>query len=241
MVAKTNFTSKNNPIKPIQIDGHNGDHITISEIDYDKDVTPQFLSELTKFFCTNFMDNTKYEPLIKIREGSPEEKQKYLKAFEDDYAASFENEKDEGNLTMLTARNDDGELVGAMLSRPYRVLPGSDDTALYLDSLAIDPNQRGLHLAQIMINKTLDANKNDFTDACFGSTPGAVTFYDKLGFKQFDESDPDQKIVSDELHKVLDYADCLTYYTIPLQPDKPRWYTVCAERIRQEAAKLPRQ
>ena len=161
------------------------------------------------------------------------ERQKYLNEFAKDYSDSFQRENKRGDITMLTARDDNGKLVGAMLAYPYNALPKSDETTLYLDSLAVDPNQRGLHLAQIMINKILDANRKDFTDACFGSTPGAVTFYNRLGFNQFDESDADQKLVFDELHKVFDYMDCLTYYTIPLQPDKPRWYTVCAKEIRK--------
>ena len=226
----TSFTSRNNPIKPINVKSES-DNITISEIDYDKDVTPAFITEITNFFCKNFMDNTKYLPLIKIRDGSPEEKEYYLGEFKSYYSDIFKSEKEAGNITMLTAKDGNNKLVGGFLAYPYHVLPKSEENTLYLDSLAVDPSMRGLHLAQIMMDETLEANKNNFTDAVLGSTPGAVKFYDRLGFKQFDMSDEAQKVVADEINNVLDYADCLTYYTKPLQPDSPRWYTVCAREI----------
>jgi hypothetical protein len=38
----------------------------------------------------------------------------------------------------------------------------------------------------------------------------------------------------EKLDEITDYMDCLTPFSKPLQSDKPRWYDVCADAIKNE-------
>ena len=230
---KLNFTSRNNPVKSFNIASKLGD-IKISELDYDREVNLTLIEKLSRFFTENFSKNTYYEPLIKIRCGTPAEKLKYQKEFDEYYSDIFNHKDNRDNLTMLVGKDKDGRILAGCLSYGYHYLPKGKDTTLYIDSVAVSPELRGLQIAKTMLEKTFEANQKSFNDVFLASTPMATTFYEKLGFKHMTRENPSQKVVLEKLDEITDYMDCLTPFSKPLQSDKPRWYDVCADAIKNE-------
>ena len=229
--SKPNFTSRNNPIAPFKIASKLGD-IKISEIDYDKDVTLTLMKKLSNFFTEHFSQQTYYEPLKKIKSGTPAERLKYQKEFDQYYTDIFEHKDNKDNLTMLIGTDKDNNIVAGCLSYGYHDLPKGKDTTLYIDSLAVSPELRGLNIAKTLLEQTFNANKKSFNDVFLASTPMATKFYEKLGFQKMTRENSSQEIVLKKLDEITDYMDCLTPFSKPLQENKPRWYDICANAIK---------
>ena len=219
-----NFYSIQNPVKPFRVATKHG-NLTVSEIDYSKDLTPNFIKKINKFFTDNFSVETNDPFWLRYRKGTPEEKLKHIKLFEKYYTSIFNNEKNKQNLTLLLAKDQKDNIQGACLTYGNHEIPGTFDTTLYVDSLATNKKYRGQKLAQSMLEASLSVNKNTYTDVYLTSANYANPFYEKLGFLKLNPNNYKEKRVLDYIERTRrDYPEHITPYYKPLQDDKPRWY-----------------
>lgn len=216
----TNFKSLNNPVKPFKVVTKAGD-ILVGEIPIDKLKKKKVTKSIAKLFCKSFSQSSE-EPYW---QGFYEKKNRYQMI--NDYIKYFQSkiQNDDGNLTMLVAKNQKGKLCGASFSYTYKEVPSAGNSTCYLDSLAIDESCRGTGLGQILVNKTMDINKNTFTDIFVKAINKAVGFYERLGFNKLAPDTPNKKYITERLVKFGEgYPDYATLMTKPLQENKPRWY-----------------
>lgn len=223
------FGSIQNPIKPFKVATRQGG-LTVSEIDYSKDLTPNFIKKINKFFLDNFSVETNDTFWLRYRKGTPEEKLKHIKLFEKYYTSIFNNERNKSNLTLLLAKDQKGSIQGACLTYGNHEIPGTFDTTLYVDSMAINKKYRGQKLAQSMLEASLSANKDTYTDVYLTSANAANPFYEKMGFLKLNPNNLKEKRVLDYIERTRrDYPEHITPYYKPLQYDKPRWYETYVE------------
>ena len=223
------FTSRLNPIKPFQVDTKLGP-LSFSEISTKELPKGKLLEEIADFFCTNFASFTK-DPYwlaynnkknqVYIREGY----MNYLKP---------KIKYDDGNMTMLTGRDKDGKLRAACLSYSFGEVPFAWNTTCYVDSIAVDKKFRGCGLGKIMLDKTIDINKNTFTDVFLKGEVMAAGFYEKMGFNKMTPDDRAQRLVVEKIAEHGDgYPDYIHFFTKHLQPDKPLWYEVINKMMKR--------
>ena len=227
------FKSRQNPVEGFKITSSALGDINVSEIKCG-DVDFALVKRLSNFFTEIFSKCTfyNYEAIIKIRSGTPAERLKYQKEFDEYYANIFNNENNQNNLTLLVGTDKKNNILAACLAYGYHYIPKGKETTLYVDSLAINPKLRGLNLARTMLDRIFSANKNSFNDVFLASTSMATKFYEKLGFTEMTRENPSQAVVLNKLNGVMDDMDYLTPYSKPLQNAKPRWYNVCADAIK---------
>lgn len=225
------FKSRQNPVEAFKITTSALGDINVSEIKCE-DIDFTLVKRLSKFFTENFSKQTFYEPLIKIRSGTPAERLKYQKEFDKDYEDIFKHKNNQNNLTLLLGTDKKNNILAACLTYGYHYIPKGKETTLYVDSIAIDPKLRGLNLARTMLDRIFAAHKNSFNDVFLASTPMATKFYEKLGFTKMTKESASQAVVLNRLDEITDYMNCLTPYSKPLQDAKPRWYDVCADAIK---------
>lgn len=225
------FTSKINPVKPYKIMTKAG-NIYVSEVDIEKELSPKLINQINKFFCENFSEHTKDKNYMQYRTVSLKEKKQREQESMKYYSDIFNNLKIRDNITILLAKDSKNNIQGACLSAPYTGVPGSEKTTLWIDSLAVNDKYRNVEIASELLNKTIEINKNSFTDVFLTGTLFAKNFYKKLGFKNLDRKNPDQKKVYNYLcAKRYDVPKYVIPFTKIIQPDKPRWYEISAKAI----------
>lgn len=141
---------------------------------------------------------------------------------------------DDGNMTLLLAKDKRSKIQGACLSYGYDLVDGSKDYILYVDSIAVNKTFRGAKLGKKMMQKTIEANKDNssFTDVFLVGEKGALGFYKKLGFVNLIKKDPAQCKVSNFIALDReDYPKYVDFLTLPLKPEQPRWYSKVAQKI----------
>lgn len=225
-----NFGSINNPVKPFKVATKYG-ILTVSEIDYSKDLTPKFIIKLTKFFLRHFSEKTADKTRLIYRNGTPKEKSEYLGRFIMIYRRIFNYEKIKPNLTLLLAKDKKGNIQGACLTHGNLEIPDSLDTTLYVNALAVNKKYRGNELAKRMLETSMEVNKNTFNDVYLTSANSANPFYEKLGFVRLNPDNTEEKIVLDYLKTRRNDYEYITPYHKPLQINKPRWYEKCAVKL----------
>ena len=227
------FKSRLNPIKPFIQNTKTGE-LKISEINYDTDITPEFIDKITDFFCENFSKYTTDNFWLRYRKGSAEEKKQHTQIFNKYYTKILRNEENHQDLTLLVAKDKYDKIQGVCLSYGCDEIPASKNNVLYIDSVAINDEYKNCGVARAMVEKTLNANKKRFTDTFLTSATMANKFYEKLGFKQFNPADNEQKTILDYIAKHRrDYPEHIMPYSKPLQEDKPRWFTNSAKAIKE--------
>lgn len=76
-----------------------------------------------------------------------------------------------------------------------------------------------------MVDKTIDINKETFTDVFLKAINKAVGFYERLGFEKMSPDTPSKKVVVERIAKFGEgYPDYATLMTKPIQENKTRWY-----------------
>lgn len=226
-----NFGSINNPVKPFKVATKYGT-LAVSEVDYSKDLTPKFIRKLTRFFLYNFSDKTNDGVRLQYRYGTPEEKSEYLEMFVKLYTRIFNDETLQPDLTLLVAKDKKGRIQGACLTHANLEIPDSYNTTLYVNSIATNEKYRGNDLAKLMLEKSLDANKTTFTDVYLTSANASNPFYEKLGFVKLNPNNFYEKVILSYVEQTRrDYPEFVTPYHKPLQPNRPRWYRMCADRL----------
>ena len=181
----TSFCSKNNPIQPFQIVTNKG-ALFVKEFT-DKDVANEGkLKEITKFFSDNFINNTNDPSLTQYK--NPQNYNKYialLDRIKNYYKQMFI--EDDGNLTVLEARNSIGELCGAVVTNTFKDISGLfDNKTCYVDSVAVRKDYRKNHIATKLMDKAIECSKNIYTDVFLASDNMAVPFQLKNGYRIMD-------------------------------------------------------
>lgn len=225
-----NFTSRLNPVKPFKVKSKWG---TLNVVEASPREMRQegFVNALAKSLCKNFASYTDDPGWTILREPTQKDKWKpIIKYFQNNIKRIFK--ENDPNLTLLIARDKNKKIRGACLSYGFDEVPTAKDTALYIDSIAIDKPYRGIGLGKLMMNKTIEANRNTFNDIFLMGEVKAAGFYEKLKFKELDAADPKQNAVINFIAQDRnDYPDYIKLFTKPLQPDKPRWYDKAGEAI----------
>lgn len=229
------FTSRLNPIPPSIIKTKYGD-LTLQEITKSEMKSKNFLEELAKFFCKNFASNTNDPSWLEYNNVSKHVKNLREKSISNYFKSIFKH--DDGNMTLLLAKDNHNKIQGACLSLGYNLVEGIEKCTLYLDSIAVNREFRGFNIGKTMMQKTISANSkasSKFTDIFLVGEKKARKFYDKLGFSSLDNNDKDQQKVA----KVIqldrqDYPDYVDFLNLPLKKDEPRWYSKAAKIIKDE-------
>jgi len=219
-----NFKSKINPIKPYKMNTILGE-ISISEINIDKEATPNLMHKINKFFCENFSRDTVDTTYTIYQTLSSEEKKLFEEGFLRYIMHTLTNTRLKDYVTLLVAKDKNNCIQGACLSAPNFYVPDSIDTTLVIDLMAVNPAYRNIHIAQELLTKTLDVNKNSFTDVFLTGTTFARKFYEKMGFKVLDKTQLAQKAIFDYMQaRRHDIPEHVLPMTKVIQKDSPRWY-----------------
>ncbi len=220
--SSLNFQSRNNPLKPFIIKTRLGD-LACSEIPSKDLCQSQKLYELSHFFCKNFASLT--EDPYWLKYNNPNYKNIFASSFFNYLNNKIAN--DDGNLTMIVAKNKKGKVQAACLSYTYDLLPEGYNTVCYVDSLAVNDEYRRNGIAKTLLDKTEEINKNIFTDIFLTGEVLARKFYEKIGYSKLDEKDPAQRFyinyLNNERGAEMKY---LIPFNKPLQKDKPRWFSI---------------
>ena len=216
------FTSSANPVKPFVIRTKRG-KLNVAEVTTRDLKREGFMQALTKFFCKNFASLTK-DPAWKVfRTGTAFQYEQALNDFINYYGVKIRKREDD--MTLLIAKDKRNKIQGACLSYGYTKIPNLNNTVCYVDSIAVNPTYRGFNIGKVMLEKTLDSAKHQFTDAFLAGDRCAYGFYKKLGFEPLKEEFEHQKKVIDYLSKRRsDYPKYIEFLTKPLQENSPRWF-----------------
>ena len=210
------FTSLNNPIKPFQISTPKG---TLDCIELNYKHLPKsigFYKKLSEFFVGIF-SRTSSDPNWKILSSQKLEKDIYDKCIELDMKRTRNAVKDK-NTTILYVRDRAKNLVGAIFAKSLRETPFvKDNMVLYIDSIAVAPEYRGLNIAKILLQKVFEASKNSFSDAFLVAYKESVPFYEKLGFTNLlGKTKAQQYVISEMAEEREDYPKFVRFLSMPL-------------------------
>ncbi len=219
-----NFSSRNNPVQSFRVMTNKG-ALFIREVT-DKDISKDVnAKEIAKFFTDNFVNNTKDPSLTQYK--NPQNYNKYLELLErikNYYKQMFID--DDGNLTILEARNSLGELCASVVVNTFKDISGLfDNKTCYVDSIAVRKDYRNNHIATILMDKAIGCSKDIYTDVFLTSDNMAVPFQLKNGFRIMDYNNEPEKFVIDKInHFRGDYPDYITYMDKRLDKDSEPWF-----------------
>lgn len=228
------FTSRLNPISPSIIKTASG-KLTLKEAKPSEIENPKFLAKLSEFFSKNFASNTDDPSWLEFNRMKSKDKKDFINVFIRYLQNIFK--QDDGNMTLLVAKDKRNKIQGACLSYGYDIVDETKNYTLYVDSIAVNKNFRGVNLGKKMLQKTMDANKenSNFTDVFLVGEKRAYGFYKKFGFSKLDTGDTEQnkvaKFIAIDRADYPEYTDFLTY---PLKQEQPRWYSKVAKLIKDE-------
>ena len=219
-----NFTSKNNPIKPFFVNTPKGE-LQIMEFKEMDASSIRKSKSLAKFFLDSFIGNTNDPWFLSLKK----DKAKYLNAverFSDYYRNMFK--KDDGNLTMLIARNDKNKLCGAVVTNTLNESGVNDCFTCYVDSLAVSPKYRKCGVGKLLMEKAI--SKDVYSDSFLASDNMAVPFQLKNGYRALDYSNPNEKKIIDKIN--ADRGDYPEFVTFMYKKLKDNGDITWAERVK---------
>lgn len=221
------FTSRLYPIKPSVVNTKWG-KLTLEEVKPLEIRQKGFFEKLAKIFGKNF---TSPDWQIFKDPSRKEECKMVTENFAQNLKALFKN--DDGNLTLLVARDKQKRIQGACLSYGYDLVPNSKDYTLYIDSICVNRPYRGFSLGKKMLQKTLEnSKKSNFTDVFLTGEKHACGFYKKMGFAPLSKQDKNQlKVTNFIALDRFDYPKFVDFLSKPLKPNQERWYNRAAEFI----------
>ena len=222
-IQNQTFTSRNNPINDFKIVTNKGT-LLVKEFTHKDASDREKVFSLAKFFLDGFISNTE-DPAF-LRFAKPENKQMYLKFLDrmtEYYKAMFKN--DDGNLTVLVAKDDKDKLAGAIVSNTLNEEGVSEKATCYLDSIAVAPHLRNNKVGAILENTILEWAKNIYTDVFLASDNLAIGFQLKNGFRVLNYSNPSERRIIDKINSVReDYPDYVTYMDKKIAESSVPWY-----------------
>lgn len=228
--SNNSFTSRNNPIKPFNIYTKKGE-LRFAEVKPEDIRQKGFLENLTMFFCKNFASISQDPNWQVFNSKKPSREARdifygFLAHLHDKLIIP------DDNLTLLVAKDRFKRIQGACMSFGLDNVPTSEHTTCYIESIAVNPKYRGLHIGKILLDKTLKSAQKAFTDVFLTGQVQAEGFYKKLGFQHLTPQDRMQRTVIDFIAEERDdYPEYVSFLTKPLQIDKPRWYEAASKEI----------
>ena len=222
-ISYQSFTSRNNPVEDFKIVTNKGS-LLVKEFTHKDAENHDNIYSLSKFFIDGFLSNTEDPVFLKF--AKPENRQKYLEFLERMtayYKSMFK--KDDGNLTVLVAKDEKGELAGAIVSNTLSEEGVSEKSTCYIDSIAVAPHLRNNKVGATLENKILEFAQKAYTDVFLASDNMAVGFQLKNGFRALDYSNPPEKRIIDKINSVRgDYPDYVTYMDKKIGESSIPWY-----------------
>ena len=218
------FKSKNNPVQKFQIITDKG-ALFVKEVN-DKDIAnEEKIKEITKFFTDSFINNTNDPSLTKYK--NPQNYKKYISLLE--RTSSYYKQmfvEDDGNLTLLEARNSLGELCASVLTNTFKDFSGIfDNRTCYVDSIAVRKDYRANHVASVLMDKAIECSEGIYTDVFLASDNLAVPFQLKNGYRIMDYNNEPEKAVIDKINKFRgDYQKYITYMDKRLDNTTEPWF-----------------
>ena len=217
------FKSRNNPVPDFKIKTSKGE-LTVKEFSAKDAANRKDLYKLTKFFADGFISNTEDPSFLQYKD--KKNKQKYLRMLNmmtDYYGNMFK--VDDGNLTVLVAKNNKGKIAGAVVTNTLNEAGVSEKNTCYVDSIAVASKYRKNKVGQIMQNKAIECSKNIYQDVFLASDNLAVEFQLKNGFRKLDYSNPAEKRVIDKINSERgDYPDYITFMDKQISNSDKPWY-----------------
>ena len=217
------FTSRNNPVPDFKIKTQKGE-LTVKEFTIEDAKNRNDLLELTEFFVKGFMSNTEDPKYTQFN--NEKNKQGYLyklNAMADYYGDMFK--VDDGNLTVLVAKDSKGELAGAVIANTLNEAGVHEKSTCYIDSIAVAQEYRKNKVGQILENKAIECSKDIYQDVFLASDNLAVGFQLKNGFRILDYTNPAEKRVIDKINlERCDYPDYITFMDKSISPSDTPWY-----------------
>lgn len=227
------FTSKANPIKAFTIKTKSGP-VRVYEPSDNELHSKGLLHSVIDLFCRNFTKDTNDPGWLRFQDPKFSFEFDILRRnFLLDTQARIK--RDDGHLTLLVAKDKNNKLCGACLSYGFDCIPSAMKTAMYVDSIAVEKDFRGNGVAKIMLQKSIEAEKNHFTDVFLLGEKLAEGFYRKLGFKQMNSKSKNQnEIIAWMKLERFDFPKYVSLLTKPLQKQNKRWYDIAANEIRKQ-------
>lgn len=217
------FKSRNNPVQDFKIQTSKGE-LLVREFSAKDAENHKDLYNLTKFFADGFISNTKDPSFLQYKD--KKNKQKYLRMLDkmtDYYRNIFHI--DDGNLTVLVAKNNKDKIVGAVITNTLNEAGVYEKSTCYVDSIAVDSKYRKNKVGQILQNKAIECSKSVYQDVFLASDNLAVGFQLKNGFRKMDYSNPSEKKVIDKINSERgDYPDYITFMDKKLSDSDKPWY-----------------
>ena len=218
------FKSKNNPVQKIQIITDKG-ALLVKEVNDKYIANEEKIKEITKFFTDSFINNTNDPSLTKYK--NPQNYKKYISLLE--RTSSYYKQmfvEDDGNLTLLEARNSLVELCAAFLTNTFKDFSGIfDNRTCYVDSIAVRKDYRAKHVASILMDKAIECSEGIYTDVFLASDNLAVPFQLKNGYRIMDYNNEPEKAVIDKINKFRgDYQKYITYMDKRLDNTTEPWF-----------------
>lgn len=219
-----NFSSKNNPIPNFQIKTDKG-VLFVKEITSKDILNESKLKEITKFFANNFINNTNDPSLTQYK--NPKNYNKYLKML--DRIKNYYKQmyvEDDGNLTVLEARNSLGDICASVVTNTFKDISGLfDSRTCYVDSIAVRKDYRKKHVATKLMDKAIDCSKGIYTDVFLASDNMSVPFQLKNGYRIMDYANEPERVIMDRINKFRgDYPNYITFMDKRLDDSSEPWF-----------------
>lgn len=220
-----NFTSRYNPIKPSRLKTKWG-KLIIEEVNPRETRQKGFLSNIVKFIIKNEESNLPEWQKFKDRSNPQNAAYRHniLGQFVNYYKSIFD--WDDGNTTLLVARDTNKKIHGLCLSRGFFELSDVTDNACFVDLLYVNKHLRGCKLGKKLLKTTINANKNGFDDIFLLSSHHAKGFYKKMGFETLTPNTETKAKALDFIRGYRDDFDHIVPYNMATKTDKPRWYEI---------------
>lgn len=205
-----NFKSRNNPVTPFVINTQKG-NLFVKEF-READAKSQKQSEkLAKFFVDGFISNTKDPWFLSLKDQNNKNKYKdAIKHFGEYYSSMFK--KDDGNLTILVARDYKNKLCGAVVTNTLNEAGVVDSQTCYVDSIAVDPVYQKQGIGKLLMEKAISCSKDIYTDSFLASDNMAVAFQERNGYKALDYTNPSERKIIDKINAIRgDYPEYVTF------------------------------
>lgn len=229
--SNLNFTSKLNPIKPLKLKTEKG-KIQISELSGNDLTDKAVVREVVDMFCRNFIRDTDDPAWFKYQY---KEYKKLFSVLKKQFVEDIFDlvKKDDGNLSIVVARNSKRKICGGIVTRGFSELPQAKMTTLYVDNLAVDRKYRGSGLAKTLTDLCLNSANEKYTDAFVVSSNRAIGFYEKLNFKILNALNENENRVINFMKSMrFDVDMYVTPMSKVLNGNEPRWYDRLPEYLK---------
>lgn len=181
---RVKFTSLNNPVKAFKIKTQN-DVITFKEVNYKKPPKDKLLGKVAEFFIENFANQSSNPDWRFCKKGTKDFSYEIFNYFKDNILVNnYKKLLKNPDTTLIIGRNKKNRMSAVLLAEPLNLTSKiKDNNTLYIDSIAIQPELRGKHIGQTLINEVEQATQDRFKKSFLVAYKESVPFYKKQGYK----------------------------------------------------------